>query len=158
MFKGYVRPQVESNMVAFSPITIESIDLLESVQRKFTRFLPGMANLSYKERLLNLGLKSLEERRIIIDLVFLYKLINGRLGISFDDFFTFGNSITRGHDFKLYINKYNIECRKYFFSNRVVHIWNQLPANIPKADTLHEFRDLLDGLDLTKYCRGTIFR
>ena len=41
LFKTYVRPIVESNIVAFSPITLESIDLLERVQKRFTKFLPG---------------------------------------------------------------------------------------------------------------------
>ena len=64
LYKTYVRPQVESNMVIFNPISIEDITRLESVQRKFTKFLPGFYDVPYRERIFRLDLETLEERRI----------------------------------------------------------------------------------------------
>ena len=145
-------------MVAFSPITIESIDMLESVQRRFTKYLPGLFDLSYTDRMLNLGLKTLEERRIVFDLVFLFKLVTGRIGIAFDDFFSYGYCLTRGHQYKILVSKYRLDCRKYFFCNRVISAWNELPENIPSSPTVVEFRDSLSEVDLSKYCRGTYFK
>jgi len=50
-YKTYVRPLIESNTVIWSPTAICDIELLESVQRKFTKKLPSLQNLSYTERL-----------------------------------------------------------------------------------------------------------
>eukprot|EP00061_Rhincodon_typus_P011382 g36338.t1 len=47
---------------------------LEMVKKRFTRMLPGMEGLSYKERL---GLFSLECRRLRVDLIEFYKILRG---------------------------------------------------------------------------------
>ena len=79
IFKTYVRPLVESNIAAFSPITLESIDSIENVQKRFTKYLPGSFDLSYPERLRVLKLEPLEERRIVIDLVLLFKIVSSKV-------------------------------------------------------------------------------
>ena len=40
------------------------MDLLEHIQRMATKMIPGVENLSYKDRLRELGLCSLERRRL----------------------------------------------------------------------------------------------
>lgn len=40
-YKVYVRPTLEYNSVAWSPFLIKHVDKLESVQRHFTKYLPG---------------------------------------------------------------------------------------------------------------------
>jgi len=45
----------------------------------FTKRLPGMANCTYRERLLATGLDSLELRRLRYDLTFTYKLLSNKL-------------------------------------------------------------------------------
>ena len=62
LYKTYVRPILETNTVVFSPHNIENIDVLERVQRRFTKYLPGLCDMSYNDRLKFLGIKSLEER------------------------------------------------------------------------------------------------
>ena len=42
----------------------KDILVIEAVQLRFTRLIPGMAGLSYEERLKRLGLYSLEFRRM----------------------------------------------------------------------------------------------
>ena len=44
-FLVYVQPIVEYNSIIWSPATIRDIDSLESVQRRFTKRLPGLKNL-----------------------------------------------------------------------------------------------------------------
>ena len=51
MFKTYIRPLVESNTPIWNPFNLGDIKIIENVQRKFTKRLPGMRNLSYNERL-----------------------------------------------------------------------------------------------------------
>jgi len=48
---------------------------------------PGLKNLPYEERLMELRLWSLEERRVRADLIEVYKMVNGNSVMSFDSFF-----------------------------------------------------------------------
>ena len=54
----------------------KDIEIIESVQRKFMKRLPGMRDKSYTERLATLSLDSLELRRIKIDLYTCFKLLH----------------------------------------------------------------------------------
>jgi len=51
-------------------------ELLEKVQQRFTRKIPGLKDVPYNERVQILGRWSLEERRIRSDLIEVYKMIN----------------------------------------------------------------------------------
>ena len=76
----YVRPLVEYATQIWSPHTVQLITFVEDVQRSFTRRLPGLADLSYEERLVNLNLQSLEHRRLLhllADLSLCYKIVHG---------------------------------------------------------------------------------
>jgi len=59
-FKVYVRPILECASCTWSPHHILKIKKIETVQRKFTKELPGYASLCYKERLSRLDLDSLK--------------------------------------------------------------------------------------------------
>ena len=68
-FKTYIRPILEYASTRWSPSYIHQINLLESVQRSFTRRIPGCSHLSYIDRLAFLKLQTLEQRRLIADLI-----------------------------------------------------------------------------------------
>ena len=55
-FIVYVRPIVEHCSVVWSPSLKHDIDLIEKVQRPFTKRLRGLKTYSYSERLRYLGL------------------------------------------------------------------------------------------------------
>ena len=61
-----------------SPHTLESIDLLENVQRSFTRRLPGLNNLNYPAKLTFLNLPSLESRRLRKDCNLMYNIMHNK--------------------------------------------------------------------------------
>ena len=64
----YVRPLLEYNTVIWSPYKTGDISSIEKVQRGFTKRLPGLKNLTYKERLAATNLDTLELRRLRTDL------------------------------------------------------------------------------------------
>jgi len=143
----HVRPLLEYNCVIWSPWLKQDIDKIERVQRRFTKRLPGCKCLSYSKRLLQLNLTSLELRRYA-DLVMYYKLIFGHVECKLGDFFTLNSSaVTRGHIYKLYKNLSKNSVRKFFFSERVINIWNFLPADTVNFTSLSSFRRTI-GLDL----------
>ena len=83
--------------------------MIEKVQRRYTKRLHSLEHMSYSDRLLKLGLPSLELRRLHLDLVYCYKMVFGVVKLKFSDFFEFSVSPTRGHAYKLY--KYCIGVR-----------------------------------------------
>jgi len=78
--------------VAWSPHYVKDKELLERVQRRFTRLIPELKELSYPERLDKLNLWSLEERRVRADLIEVYKVVHGLSAIPFHDLFEFETS------------------------------------------------------------------
>ena len=106
----------------WSPTKYGDIDLLENVQRNFTKRLQGMEEVSYEERLLKCGLVSLELRRLRKDLTLCYQIVNGLISLDFKQFFTpDSNCKTRGNRQKLKLPKLSHSTtRTNFFAVRIV--------------------------------------
>ena len=158
IFKTFIRPLVESNTQVWSPHNICDIDLIEKTQRRFTKFLPGLWNVPYLDRLSILDLDSLEVRRIVFDLLLVYKIIHRLVDLEFDSLFQYNTTNTRGHEWKLAVKYSRLNCRKYFFANRIVNIWNSLDPFIVNADTFNIFKSRVHDVDLTPYCKGSCYR
>ena len=91
-------------------------ELIEKVQRRFTRMIPDLKDLPYEQRLAKTKLWSLEDRRIRADLTEVYKIIHGLSTVSSNTFFEFShNGITRGHSLKLQKNRVSTDLRQHFF-------------------------------------------
>lgn len=112
----YVRPILEYCSPVWSPVSAKLVNDLESVQRRFTKRLPGLSHYPYDNRCALLGIDRLEFRRLRADLILCYKIINGLVSLSPDSFFNFNTShITRGHSLKLHVPTSRINCRQHFF-------------------------------------------
>ena len=75
----------------WNPHTLCNITKIESVQRAFTKRLSGLSTHTYKDRLRELELETLEKRRLKNDLVMCYKLLHGQVESNFGDFFQLVN-------------------------------------------------------------------
>ncbi|CAL4141407.1 unnamed protein product, partial [Meganyctiphanes norvegica] len=108
LYPVLVRPLLEYCVQVWSPHKQKHIDLLEGVQRRATRMVPGLKDKSYEERLKILELPSLEERRIRGDMIETYKILTGKEDVNPDTFFQMapvrGNSETT-HSLKLFKKK-----------------------------------------------------
>ena len=129
------------------PYLAKDIDLLEKVQRRATKLLPSLFDLPYETRLERLGLYSLYCRRQRGDLIETYKILNDYYDINPTSFFTLSNTdTTRGHHCKLFKFRSRLLVRHNFFTNRVVNLWNSLPADVISAPTVALFKKNLDDL------------
>ena len=80
LFCALVRSQFEYCTVVWSPQTARNINKLEKIQTRATKFILKTDD-DYDTRRKQLNLLSLEDRRFLFDVLFLYKVLNGYISI-----------------------------------------------------------------------------
>ena len=108
------------------------------------------------DRLLQVDLKSLEERRLLSDLVLLFKIVYGISDINFANYFTLINSNYNLRRNSMQIcptrNHKNDQWRNSFFI-RVVRVWNTLPEETVTSPTVSLFKMKLEKLDFSAFLK-----
>ena len=100
----------------WNPYLQKDIQLLEQIQRRATKLIPALKNVSYEQRLKILKLTTLKTRRIRGDLIEVFKLFKGFTNVDSSKFFELNNMATRGHSLKLHKHA----C-KHDFRKKIVH-------------------------------------
>ena len=114
----------------------------------------GLSGSTYEEKLEEIGLTTLEERRTRGDMIEVYKILTGKVDVSPETWFTMApdadrrqGRVTRDSKGLLNIvrNEANNDIRRNFFSVRVWENWNNLDTHIKEAPTTNAFKNRYDG-------------
>ena len=140
------RPHLEYCVQFWDHQYKRDVELLERIQCRTTKIIKGLEHLSYEERLSELGLFSLEKRRIREDLINLYKYLRGPYKDDGSKLFSVVRSdIKRCNGYKLNHRRFHRHMTKNFFMVRVTEHWNRLPREVVESP-LEIFKTCLDAM------------
>ena len=149
LYKALIRPHVEYGNAVWYPHLKRQSAAIERVQRRATKIVGELKDLSYRERLQALKLMSLKTRRVRGDLIHAYKILYNIDDIHASKFFIFSETThTRNSVSKLFISHSRTNIRKFTFSNRVPPIWNGLPVSVKTAPNISAFKNAIDKSEL----------
>ena len=146
LWVALVRPHLEYANQVWAPYLVKDVEAIENVQRRASKLVPAIKNLSYEERLKKLGLPTLAYRRARGDMIETYKILSGIYDedVCRDIFVLQEDQRTRENTKKIFKKRSRLNKRKNSFCNRVVNDWNLLPTWVVASKTVKEFEHNLD--------------
>ena len=122
------------------------------MQRRATKIIPQLRNLTYTERLKHLNLETLKYRRTRADLLETFRILTDQHKVDTKCYCSICPSksmltpstytSTRGHSKKLQIQA-STGARENFFENRVSKIWNSLSEETVSSKNINIFKNNL---------------
>ena len=133
LYKSYVRPHLEYCIQAWCPWTQKDKDVLENVQKRVIRMTSGLSSSTYEEKLKEVGLTTLEDRRIRGDMIEVWKILHNQEDVDPSTWFNLATENSEretrmtSDPWNLKAQTFKTEVRKNFFSVRTPTPWNNLP-------------------------------
>ena len=151
LYTNYVRPHPDYCLSAVGPHMVQDFNTLEKVQRRATKLVSGLKRLPYQERLAKLKIPSMKKLAQRGDLIEAFKILTGKVAADPSHFFVMNHDgRTRGHQLKLRKRASKTHLRAFFFfANRVVTPWNELPEEVVLAIYTNSFKNKLDQYQAT---------
>ena len=145
LYTTYVRPHLEFAAQAWSPWTAADKEVLEQVQKRAVRMVSGLRGREYEDRLAEINLTTLEERRHQADMSMVYKILTGKEDVDPTEWFEMATNSTRAtrtaaDPLNVRVRHGRLDTRRHFFSVRVTEDWNKVPSDIKKVRTVEGFK------------------
>lgn len=149
IYKAMVRSQLDYAVPVWNPSLKSQIDAIENVQRRATKQIPGLKDMTYEQRLRHLNLPTLSFRRTRADMIEVYKLLHNIYDAEVSELLLLRKDVAertseRGNNLKLFQQGSKKNIRNKSFTVRVASIWNSLPNSVVEAPSINIFKNRLD--------------
>jgi len=146
LYHSLVRPHLEYAVQLWSPTLRADIERLERVQARATKLVPEIRNKGYARRLEDLGLFTLEQRRLRGRLIETFKILRGFNAVDPSHFFELNVNPTRNHGWKVVPPRFTTSLLENFMLVKICNVWNNLPANVVNSSCVDTFKRRLDRI------------
>ena len=146
LYKVYVRPHLEYAVASWSPWLVGDREKLEKVQRRAVGMVSNLRGRSYEDRMSEVGMTSLLDRRVRGDMIATYRIMTGKDKVDPRAFFDMAEEgagprtrLAAGvHSIKE--TRSRLDIRRYSFSQRVAGTWNSMPNSLRGVGTVLGFK------------------